>query len=167
MPYETALGYRIRAARLQAGLTVKTAAKITGVSTTTWTNWERCIKRPASPRMGAIARALGVPVCSFYVDEGYLPVTEVVLTPGSVERLRREGRPAAEELARLVASQLAPAILAAASPPRSRPARAVRRRRSREEILRGIEAAKQARARRQAVEAAWQAGGLVGPTAEE
>jgi transcriptional regulator with XRE-family HTH domain len=164
--HQDALGTRIRTARLNSGLTINTAAKTTGVSTTTWNNWERGLKRPASARIGAIASALGIPVSALYVGDGYTAVTEVVLSPESVERVRTEGDLAAQELAALVAAQLPALILNACQPSRAKPARkALRRRRSRDEIRAGIENAKAARQRRLEAEAAWRAGGE-GPTSQ-
>jgi hypothetical protein len=119
-----------------------------------------------SNRIGVLAASLGSPVCALFVPDGYTAVTEVVLTPESTERVRLGGRPVADELAARIAGQLSALILQACAPDRAKPSsRTPRRRRSREEITRGIEAAKQARGRRLAAERAWAAGGE-GPSSE-
>ena len=88
-------------------------------------------------RAGAIASALNVPVCALTVGEEYVAVTDVALSLAARDRVRREGRPAVEELANQLAGQLVGVIEAAAArgsvdvSPGARP----KPRRSREEVL--------------------------------
>jgi transcriptional regulator with XRE-family HTH domain len=140
------IAQRIRRARLAAGITIKDAAITAGVSVTTWRAWERGAKTPLLTRGGKIAQALGVPISSLFLPEGWESVADLALLPETVERVRSGGRPTADELARAVAIEMPEMILAACSrrcpdpdKPRSR------RRRTRAEVLAGIEAAKQAR----------------------
>ena len=110
--HENTLGIRIRTLRLTNGLTVDTAARSAGVSRTAWINWERGARVPALSRGAAIARALGEPVGALFASE---PVFEVALTRETVESVRRDGREAARVVAERIASQLEPAIYAAAT----------------------------------------------------
>ena len=110
-----ALGQRIRRLRLTAGLTIAVAARAAGVSETSWYAWERGAKTPRLWRAGAIASALNVPVCALTVAEEYVAVTDVVLSLAARDRVRREGRPAVEEIATRLAGQLAGVIEAAAA----------------------------------------------------
>ena len=135
-----ALGQRIRRLRLTAGLTIAVAARAAGVSETSWYAWERGSKTPRLWRARAIASALNVPVCALTVGEESVAVADVVLSPAARDRVRREGRPAVDEIANRLAGQLAGVIEAAAArgsvdvSPGARP----RPRRSREEVLAGI-----------------------------
>jgi hypothetical protein len=78
---------------------------------------------------GALAAALNVPVCALTIPDGYEAVTEVVLTPESVARVRSGGEPVARELAALVHAQLPALILQACREPlRPKPGRPRRQR---------------------------------------
>lgn len=156
----------LRRLRQASGLSIDTAAGHTGVTLTTWRRWEQGASTPRLYRGGAIARALGVPVAALFVDEvaGYRAVSDVVLSPDGVERVKREGLPAAEALAALVAAQLPALILEAVRPRRpSRDGRS-KPRRTRAEVLAGIDDANRSRAARRAADQA--AGGPEGRTRE-
>lgn len=58
---------RIRAARLEAGLSLRGAARVLEVSKTTITNSERGETTPGGDLLGRMASAYRVPVDAFYV----------------------------------------------------------------------------------------------------
>ena len=141
---------RLRRIRLQQGLTVKAAAKIAGISETSYWCWESGRVTPKLWRAGAIARALGVPVAALFTDE--LVVAEVVVSAETVAAIRRDGRIASEAAARRIADQLEPLLWASATAPPVdvSPGRRPKPRRTRPEVLAGVKQANEARARRDA-----------------
>lgn len=140
---DKALGQRIRQQRLAQGLTRAQAAPLAGVNPSTLEQWESGLARPGLVRLGNIVRGWAVPACSFSCGEDQVPVADVVLSQESVDRVRREGRPAAAELAQLLAAQLEPLIYQAATRivDTSHGARP-KRRRTRAEVLAGVREAK-------------------------
>lgn len=137
-PDALALGPRLRARRLQAGLTAKTAAKATGVTLSTLRRWELGHGIPRPHRLWKHAQTLGCPVASLLTDE--LILAEVRVSPETLERVKREGQPAAREAAERIARGLEVLLLAEAGrPPLDlSPGARPKRRRSRLEVLAGI-----------------------------
>jgi DNA-binding XRE family transcriptional regulator len=142
-------GARLKRHRLSQGLTVKHAARIAGISETTYWNWESGRVTPKLWRCGAIARALGVPVAALFSDE--LVVADVVVSEATVRAIRAGGRDACADVAQRLAVQLEPLIWAAVTAPAvdTRPGARPKRRRTRAEVLAGIADAKQHRDRKQ------------------
>ena len=102
---------------------------------------------PASSRMASIAQALGVPLAALYAPDGFVAVTDVQLTPEAVAAVRRLGAVEAERLAQLIAAQL-PSLILATCRTTTRPSGTARGkpRRTRAEVLAGIQQANQMRA---------------------
>lgn len=138
---------KLRAHRISHGLTVKAAALNAGVSENSWWRWESGRVTPKLWRCGAIARALGVPVAALFSDE--LVVADVVISEATVKAIRAGGRDVCADVAQRLAGQLEPLIWAAvtAGPVDVSPGRRPKRRRTRAEVLAGIEQASQARKR--------------------
>lgn len=87
---------------------------------------------------------------ALFVDDGWAAVTDVVLTPEAVARVRSNGAPEAERLAQLVAAQLPALILEACRKPRPvKKGSRAKPRRTRAEVLAGIAQANEMRAARQ------------------
>jgi transcriptional regulator with XRE-family HTH domain len=136
-----ALATRIRTLRLQTGISQTTAANTAGVHVTSWRNWESGSKRPRLERGDEIAQALNVPVAALFADEVVL--AEVRVSEETIEKVRREGRDASKQAAERLALRLEPLIwLEATRKPVDVSAGArPRPRRSRAEVLAGIEQA--------------------------
>lgn len=142
------LARRIRAARLAAGHTIADAARQTGVATLTWSRWELSRHTPRPWTLADAALTLGVPVASLLTDR--LILAEVSVSDETLERVRREGAPAARAAAVRIAAQLEALLLAKASAPPVdvSPGARPKRRRTRAEVLAGTRAANAARKRR-------------------
>jgi hypothetical protein len=98
-----------------------------------------------------MARALQVPVALLLTDE--LVLAEIRVSDATLERVKREGRPAAQEAAQRIAARMEALLLAEASRPLVdvSPGARPKPRRTRVEVLAGIADAKAAReVRRQA-----------------
>jgi DNA-binding XRE family transcriptional regulator len=107
-------GQRIRALRIQQGLTIKSAASQIPAHEQTFISWEAGRTKPLLHKAGAIASALGVPVGALFNEH---VAAEVVVSPETVARIRREGREACVEVAKRLADQLEPVIWAHATTP--------------------------------------------------
>jgi transcriptional regulator with XRE-family HTH domain len=59
---EVSIGTKLKALRLQAGLTQVQLAQACGVQQSVLTRYENDLKTPSAPRLAAVARALGVTV---------------------------------------------------------------------------------------------------------
>jgi transcriptional regulator with XRE-family HTH domain len=59
---EVSIGIKLKALRLQAGLTQVQLAQACGVQQSVLTRYENDLKTPSAPRLAAVARALGVTV---------------------------------------------------------------------------------------------------------
>lgn len=134
--------------RTNTGLTQLQASRATGVSKGTWVTWESGSRMPKFWRAPQIARALGVPVASLFDLPGAgRCVAEVVVSDETLRNVRRNGRSASLEAAQRLGAALEPVIYAAATgrvPKPGQPARA-KPRRTREEVLAGVAAAKESR----------------------
>lgn len=130
-------GERLRRRRLEAGLTAKRAAQAAGVTLQVWRLWEVGNRPYPARRLPAIAAALGIPVMSLLVDRFVL--AELQVSDESLERVRREGRPAAAAIVAAIAPGLEAALLAEAGRPAIdlSPWARARPRRSREQVLAG------------------------------
>jgi transcriptional regulator with XRE-family HTH domain len=107
-------GRRIRTLRLRQGLTIKNTALQAATTEQTFMSWEAGRTQPLLPKAGPIASALGVPVGALFNEH---VAAEVVVSPETVERIRREGREACREVAKRLADQLEPVIWAHATTP--------------------------------------------------
>jgi transcriptional regulator with XRE-family HTH domain len=155
-----AFGAHLRAVRIQAGLSQRAVAASAGVHAQSWRRWEQGLRAPKPWRIAPIARALGVPAASLLENDpaGARCVAEVWVSRETLLEIRREGRGRALEVAERIARQLEPELWHAATGrlPRAHdvPARA-KPRRTRAEVLAGVQAATEAatRARLRAHEA--------------
>lgn len=130
---------------------MRNVAQNAGVSITAYRAWEAGTSTPLLSRLERLVSALGVPACALSAPEGYVAVTDVQLTPQAVARVRSLGEPEAQRLADQIAAQLPALILAQCRTPQ-RPSTSARGkpRRSRAEVLAGINEANTMRAARQA-----------------
>jgi transcriptional regulator with XRE-family HTH domain len=130
----------LRTLRLANGIRQIDAAKAAGVNVSTWCCWERGSKTPRLLRGQAIAEALNVPIAALFRDD---LVLEVVLSPATVEEVRRDGREGARSAAQRLAAQLEPSIfeLATRKPVDVRAGARPKPRRTRVEKLAGVEEA--------------------------
>ncbi len=136
---------KLRQARLTAGLTAQQVATATPLHAQTLRNYERGQAIPRPWRLNRLAQAIGVPVASLLNPE--LVLAEVRISDATLERVKREGRPAAEEAGARIAAYLTERLLqeAARVPVDVSPGARPKRRRTREEVLAGTQAAKEAR----------------------
>ena len=133
------LGLRIRRHRIQAGLTMDTVAANAGCSIQSLRGWERGRHAPLPWRLGPLARAIGVPVSALLDDEAH--VADITLSRETLEAIRREGRETSKNAADRLASMLEPVIWQLATQPAvdvSPGARAVKKRRTRRQVLAGV-----------------------------
>jgi transcriptional regulator with XRE-family HTH domain len=128
-------GQRLRRRRLESGLTTKAVADLAHISKACYEVYEVGSQSCPSIRLAAIASAMGVPIASLHVDE--LVLAEIRLSPETLERIRREGRPAAEAaIARVSDNLVALALAEATRPPVDlSPGARAKPRRSRESLL--------------------------------
>ncbi len=126
---------RLKRERLAAGHTQKTAAQQIGVSTATLQRWELGAHMPRPESAARIAPALGIPVARLFTDE--LVLAEVRVSAETLDRVKREGAPAAREAAKRIAQGLEALLLAEATRPPVdvSPGARPKRRRSRAEVL--------------------------------
>lgn len=101
---------RLRTLRHRQGLTQAIVARATGVRVATWRAWERGTSLPLVTRIPKIAAALVVGEAELFVPRGSAFIASVFVGPESLERIRREGRPAAEDVAVYISRQLVPAL---------------------------------------------------------
>ncbi len=140
------IGQRIRTLRIHHGLTQKVASANASCTMQTWGRWEHGIRAPVFWRAPLIARGIGVPVAQLFTDE--LVLADVTVSKETLARVRKEGQPAADEVAARLAAALSALLVAAAERPRvtapkgSRP----KKRRTRAEVFADV-AARSARAR--------------------
>lgn len=97
-----------------------------------------------------LAAALGVPVAQLLTDD--LVLAEIRVSSETLERVKREGAPAAQKAAERIATGLTALLIAEATRPPVdvSPGARPKRRRSREEVLAGIAAAKRRSAQKNA-----------------
>lgn len=145
---EQILAANIKRLRTNAGLSQDQASTAAKVHPSTWRGWESGSRMPKFWRAPQIARALGVPVASLFDLPGAgRCVAEVVVSDETLRNVRRNGRSASLEAATRLGAALEPVIYAAATgrvPRPGQPARA-KPRRTREEVLAGVAAAKESR----------------------
>jgi transcriptional regulator with XRE-family HTH domain len=73
---EVSIGTKLKALRLQAGMTQVQLAQACGVIQSVLTRYENDLKTPSAPRLAAIAKALGVTVEDILDDAPLLPTPE-------------------------------------------------------------------------------------------
>lgn len=131
-------GERLRRRRLEVGVTQTEAARGADVAVQTWIGWEVGNRPYPARRLPAIASALGIPIASLLVDD--LVLTELRVSAETLEKVRREGRPAAIATAERLAAGVAELLLAEAGRPAidTSPYAWARPRRSREQVLAGV-----------------------------
>jgi len=100
-----------------------------------WQVWEVGSRPYSARKLPDLASALGIPIASLLTDE--LVLAEVRISDETLERVKCEGRPAADEVAARIAQNLAALLLAQATAPARdfSPGARARPRRSREEVL--------------------------------
>jgi transcriptional regulator with XRE-family HTH domain len=118
------LGARIRRIRVERGFSQARAAGYAGIHPKTWGRWESGQTTPRLTDIGRVTTAIGVPAAALTAPEGYKALIDVILSPQTLERLRREGDPAIDEVTAVVASQLRAAIAGAVDAPPQTPVRA-------------------------------------------
>lgn len=113
------------------------AAQAAGQPVERWRRWEVGIQPCPARDLAAIAGALGAPIASLLVDE--LVLAEVRISEETLARVKREGRPAAAEVAVAIAGNLEALLVAEASrePVDLAPYARARPRRTREQVLAG------------------------------
>jgi transcriptional regulator with XRE-family HTH domain len=149
-----AFGKRLRKARLTYQLGREYVAQAAGIPLRSLIRYELGSQTPPPARISALASAIGCPAASFLVDDVVL--AELRVSPETLERVRSEGQPAADEVAARIAATLAPLLLAEATRPPVdlRPGARPRKRRDRAQVLAGVARAKERSAARAARDAA-------------
>jgi transcriptional regulator with XRE-family HTH domain len=109
------IGQRLRRRRLEQGHTGATTANLIGVSKGQYDVWEVGSSAYPVRQLAEIAAALGVPIASLVVDE--LVLAEVRVSDETLERVKREGAPAADEAIARISANLKALLLAEASRP--------------------------------------------------
>lgn len=142
-----ALGKRIRRERLRAGLAQRDLATLVKVSYGTIGAYELGGRIAPLRMVLAIAHAVGCPVAQLLTDE--LVLAEIRVSPDTLERVKREGQPAAREAAQRIAAGLEALLLAEATRPPVdlSPGARPKRRRTRAEVIAGVAAAEAGRKR--------------------
>lgn len=128
-------GKRLRRRRIEAGLTQERASSAAGATFREWAIWEVGTRAYPARRLPAIAAAMGIPIASLLVDE--LVLAEIRLSPETLERIKREGRPAAIAAVDRIRDNLIALALAEATrlPADISPHAWAKPRRSREDLL--------------------------------
>ena len=131
---------RLRTLRHRQGLTQAVAARAAGVRVATWRAWEHGTALPLVTRIPRIASAMAVNAAELFVPKGSAFVATVCIGPEALARVRREGRPAVEEIADQVSGRLLPRLWSARPLLDNVPVgldvrRSTGRRRSRAEVL--------------------------------
>ena len=108
-------GQRLRRRRLEAGLTAARAAELAGATNTQWKLWEVGTQPYPHRLIPNLASALGIPIASLFVDE--LVLAEIRVSEETMQRVRRDGSPAAREVAERLARNLEALLLAEATKP--------------------------------------------------
>ena len=149
--WENAFGKRLLTKRQAAGLTQTQVAKTCNVRLDTYRAWEQGSHAPKLWRVGEIAQALGAPVASLLIEPNPSTcITEVWVSPETLQEIKREGRGRSQEVAQRLARALEPLLYQAALGMTRTPNPTQRRakpRRTREQVLAGITQATEARAR--------------------
>lgn len=148
-PKTVAFGKTLHTLRTTTGQTQATLAHTIGVSISTIRVWEQGKHSPKFWRLPEIARGLGVPVAALFdTPGGDRTVAEVVVSRATLGEISKHGHPAAQEAADRLARALEPILYTAATGRTPRPGGGrARPRRTREQVLAGIQAANTARAR--------------------
>jgi len=128
-------GQRLRQRRLEAGITQQAAANTLGIDLQVWVKWELGRRPYPACRLAAIASALGIPIASLLVDQVVLQ--EIRVSEETLERVRREGRPAIDEISARLAASVGALLHAEATrlPVDLSPGARAKPRRSREQVL--------------------------------
>lgn len=132
---QRAIGQRLRRRRLESGHTAESIYRAIGISMAQYGNYEVGSRPYPVHRLAAIASAIGIPVASLLTDEVVL--AEIRASSETLERVRREGRPAAREAALRIVDNIEALLLAEATRPPVdiSPGARGRPRRSREQVL--------------------------------
>jgi transcriptional regulator with XRE-family HTH domain len=112
---QRAIGQRLRRRRLESGHTAESIYRAIGISMAQYGNYEVGSRPYPVHRLAAIASAIGIPVASLLTDEVVL--AEIRASSETLERVRREGRPAAREAALRIVDNLEALLLAEATRP--------------------------------------------------
>lgn len=107
-PFNAGFPKRLKRLRHQQGLTNQQLADLTNVDVLSASRWQSGATQPSFARAPDIASALGLPVAQLFTDDPV--IAEVTLSPETLQRIKREGRPAAAETAQRLALMLEPLI---------------------------------------------------------